>query len=312
MDILVGSTGFVGTNLMSSHFFSKAVHKSDICDVYGSRPDLLVYAGVPAEMFLANKDPQVDWDVITNAFNNIIKIEPKQIVLISTIAVYSNTVGVDENTIIDQNNLSPYGKNRLKLEKMVREYLDKSIILRLPALYGNNLKKNFLYDFINYIPSMLSEQKYNELAEKEELIRDNYHLLENGFYKSIVSSSEQHKKLIECFKKVGFSALNFTDSRSRYQLYNLKNLWSHINIARENDIRLLNLAVEPIVVEELYYELTGECFKNELAQKPYNYDFRSIHFKELNGSNEGYIYKKDEIIESIRDFVLKERKRKGI
>ena len=33
------------------------------------------------------------------------------------------------------------------------------------------------------------------------------------------------------FKELGFSALNFTDSRSRYQFYYLRNLWADINTA---------------------------------------------------------------------------------
>ena len=53
-DLLVGSTGFVGGNLLASHPFAAACHSSDVAQAYGSRPDLCVYAGVPAAMFLAN------------------------------------------------------------------------------------------------------------------------------------------------------------------------------------------------------------------------------------------------------------------
>ena len=52
-DLLVGSTGFVGGNLLAKHTFAAACHSSDITAQYGTRPDLCVYAGVPAAMFLA-------------------------------------------------------------------------------------------------------------------------------------------------------------------------------------------------------------------------------------------------------------------
>ncbi len=47
-DLLVGSTGFVGGNLLAKHTFAAACHSSDITAQYGTRPDLCVYAGVPA------------------------------------------------------------------------------------------------------------------------------------------------------------------------------------------------------------------------------------------------------------------------
>tara|TARA_Y100000816_G_scaffold252702_1_gene203820 strand:- start:329 stop:787 length:459 start_codon:yes stop_codon:yes gene_type:complete len=44
--------------------------------------------------------------------------------------------------------LSPYGFNRLKLEQDLQSRFDTTII-RLPALYGNHLKKNVLFDLLN-------------------------------------------------------------------------------------------------------------------------------------------------------------------
>ena len=36
-DLLVGSTGFVGGNLLASHPFAAACHSSDVAQAYGSR-----------------------------------------------------------------------------------------------------------------------------------------------------------------------------------------------------------------------------------------------------------------------------------
>ena len=66
-DLLVGSTGFVGGNLLAKHTFAAACHSSDITAQYGTRPDLCVYAGVPAAMFLANADPEADLAVMRAA-----------------------------------------------------------------------------------------------------------------------------------------------------------------------------------------------------------------------------------------------------
>ena len=101
MKILVGSTGFVGGNILAVENFDGAYHRADIQTAYGSKPDLLVYAGVPAVKFIANKNPQADMDYIYEAQKNISKIAPKQIVLISTIDVLKNPVFVDEDAVVN-------------------------------------------------------------------------------------------------------------------------------------------------------------------------------------------------------------------
>ena len=303
MKSLVGYTGFVGSNLAKSFNFDNLYNSKNIEEAFGSNPDLLVYSGVPAEKFLANNNPEKDLEIINNAFENIKKINPKRVVLISTIDVYKNPINVDEDTSIDIEGLLPYGLNRYKLEKMVEENFDDYLIVRLPGLYGKNIKKNFIYDLINFIPSLLNEQKYNELINKDDYIKDFYIKQENGFYKCIDVNSEQKANLKTYFEKVGFSALNFTDSRSIFQFYNLSYLWEHINIALDNGIKKLNLATEPVSIQELYKYIKGTEFTNEVSKEPFNYDYKTKYFNYFR-ANEGYIFSKKFILEDIKKFVL--------
>ena len=39
--------------------------------------------------------------------------------------------------------------------------------MRLPAIYGIHMKKNFIYDYIHVTPAMLNQAKYEELKEKD-------------------------------------------------------------------------------------------------------------------------------------------------
>ena len=269
-EYLVGYTGFVGSNIASKHEFTGLFNSKNVEEAYEGTPDLLVYSWVKAEMFLANKNPEADFAMMKEAIENIKKINPKKLVLISSIAVYYNPDNVDEDAEIEEDKLSAYGKNRLYLERMVRESFPNALIVRLPGLYGMNLKKNFIYDFIKRIPNMLTEDKYINFSMQSEKIKDSYVKLENGFYKcnSLNVIEEEHVR--NEFEKIGFSALNFTDSRGIYQYYNLENLWGHISIALKNDIRLLNLAVEPVSAGELYFYLTGKEFVNYI-DKPVPY-----------------------------------------
>ena len=104
------------------------------------------------------------------------------------------------------------------------------------------------------------------------------------------------------FAKLGFSALNFTDSRGVFQFYNLANLWKDICIALANSIKKLNLATEPISIEELHKYLTGKTFDNKIADKPPYYDFRS-KYDYIFGGTDGYLYNKTVIMQDIKDFV---------
>lgn len=60
--------------------------------------------------------------------------------LISTVGVYKNPNGVDEDTPIDTDGLQPYGQNRYYLEQFIQDNFDVTII-RLSGLFGNGLKK---------------------------------------------------------------------------------------------------------------------------------------------------------------------------
>lgn len=301
---LVGYTGFVGSNLAKSYFFDNLFNSVNIEKSFGSKPELLVYSGVPAEKYLANRKPEEDYNIIKNAIENIKKIAAKRVVLISTIDVYKNPADVDEDTPIDTVGLHPYGLNRYYLEKWVFENIDDCLIVRLPGLYGDNIRKNFIFDLINIIPSMLSDEKYIELSRKSRLISENYLKQPNGFYKCVDLDSKKRKELKECFNSIGFSAINFTDSRASYQFYNLKYLWAHIEIALQNNINKLNIATQPVKISELYKYIKAEEFINEFSEFIPNYNFRTIYADLFNGKA-GYIFDKAFIMKDIKDFVDK-------
>ncbi len=287
---------------MFRSFFEKVYNSKNISDAYDTKPDILVYAGLRAEKFVANKFPEKDFENILEAIENIKKINPKFIVLISTIDVYNSPVNVSEETLIDFENLEPYGKNRLYLEKWVEENIDNHLIIRLPGLFGENMKKNFIFDLINFIPSLLNEKLYTEFSLKEEIIKKYYQLNSDGFYKCKNINDEERKELAEIFKKLNFSALNFTDSRGLFQFYNLKYLWKHIEIAMNNNIKKLNLATEPVSISEIYEYINKKEFINKTSSKPPNYNFKTIHDKVFNGNN-GYIFTKGEMLKEIKKFV---------
>ena len=308
MIALVGYTGFVGSNIYAAADGEiEALYNSkNIEEAYGTNPELLIYSGLRAEKFLANNAPQKDKEAIIHAENNIKKINPQKLVLISTIDVFKRPVEVNENSKIDTRNLHAYGYNRYQFEFWVRENYPDALIIRLPGLFGSNIRKNFIYDYINIIPFMLNEHKMEELSAIDPELKEFYKIQDNGFYKSNILSADEKIVLKNKCKKIGFTALNFTDSRSKYQFYNLARLWEDIQIAVRNNLKLWHPATEPVSAGELYEFLTGQQFENVLDGVPANYDYRTVYEEIFNGKN-GYICTKDVILEEIRKFVDQEQ-----
>ncbi len=302
MNSLVGYTGFVGSNLFKQTVFDGFYNSKNIESAFDTQPEILVYCGVRAEKYLANKEPETDLQNIKNAFADIRKINPKKIILISTIDVYKTPIDVNEDSEIELEDLHPYGLHRYYLEQWVETHFEDCLIVRLPGLYGENIKKNFIYDYLNIIPFMLNNEKYQELFNKNSIIGNYYKRLENGLYGCNELSKDERVFLKNHFLTVGFNALNFTDSRASFQFYNLSNLWAHIQVAVETKVKKINLATEPIIISELYKQLKGVEFTNHLSNTPPKYNFKTKYDTLFSGNN-GYILNKDYIIKDIVKFI---------
>ncbi len=302
MNILVGNTGFVGSNIFRNGQFDAGFDHTNIEQAYGLNPDLLIYAGVPAVKYLANQDREADFALIQQAFDNIQKINPKRLVLISSVDVYKDSFQKDEDAVMDKDGMEAYGLNRLLLEEMVREHYENALIVRLPALFGANIKKNFIYDLLNPAPSMLNETKFNELSAKIDFLSECYQKQPNGFYQLQKIKASLKERLIQELSNNNFSALNFTDSRASYQFYNLDYLFDHITLALDNQIKVLNIATEPITAAEVYEYLYGKQFVNHITDHPANYNFKT-KYSAVFGSDDRYILKRDQILSDIKYFV---------
>lgn len=294
----MGCTGFVGSNLMRSGAFDLGVHSTDVGDAFGTEPSLLVYAGLRAEKFLADAEPERDWAAVEAAAAQIESIRPKRLVLISTIDVYRKPVGVDEGDEPEEEGLRPYGLHRLRLERWARAYRREALIVRLPGLFGPGLKKNFIYDLLHPVPAKLTEARYRALAARSARIEAAYRPEENGMYARVAAADAP---LWAAFEAAGFSALHFTDARAVFQFYPLARLWSDIRTALREGLSVLHPATEPIEAGALYRFLTGRTFAHTLPGIAPYYDFRT-RYAAIFGGADGYLMERRAVMEAIRAF----------
>lgn len=148
VSILIGSTGFIGGHLRSTYEFDQFFHKSDINEIKGMETDFLICAGLPAEKWKANENPHSDWMNVTKLAQNLSTVRSKKAVLISTIDVYQPAIAVNEKTAGNLDGHQAYGRNRAWFEFFFRSNFKDSLIIRLPGVYGHNLKKNFIFDLL--------------------------------------------------------------------------------------------------------------------------------------------------------------------
>jgi dTDP-4-dehydrorhamnose reductase len=146
---LIGFSGFVGSTLLRQAPFESLYRSTNICDIEGQSFDTIVCAGAPAQKWIANRAPEADRQKIDGLIAHLKTIHCKTFILISTVDVFKNSMGIDEETLVDESGLHAYGLHRRLLEKFVESHFPNYLIVRLPGLVGPGLRKNVIFDFLN-------------------------------------------------------------------------------------------------------------------------------------------------------------------
>lgn len=144
--MLLGHTGFVGSTLSRQTVFDGQYSRSNIHETVGSEVKLLVCSAAPAQKWIANKDPDGDLQNIRRLIRSLSEIHAETAILVSTVDVFSEPIGVDEDDEPELDQANAYGANRRLLETEFQERFEDSIIVRLPGLVGSGLRKNALFD----------------------------------------------------------------------------------------------------------------------------------------------------------------------
>jgi hypothetical protein len=271
---LIGYSGFVGSNINLQFNFNEFYNSINISKIKNKNFDLLICAGAPGSMLHANADTESDKNSINILIENLKNVRSKKFILISSIAVYEN-MGLCQNEDSRSFEIkNEYGKNRKYLEDACAEIFENLIILRLPALFGNSLKKNFIYDILNPIPSYFTFNKYEEL---QSLLSKRDFVSLNRFYKSShilnmmelnrdkFNVSDKKKYFEETINDLNVSSISLHSKQSTFQFYNLLNFKEDLKIIMKNNIALINLVNEPISTGELYKFIKNKEMPNSNA-----------------------------------------------
>jgi len=112
----------------------------------GQHFDMVVCAAAPGQKWLANREPDADRRRIEQLMRSLQSFRCDTFVLISTVDVFRQPLGVTEESAVELQGLQPYGLHRYELEQFARSQFARCHVVRLPGLVGPGLRKNVIYD----------------------------------------------------------------------------------------------------------------------------------------------------------------------
>lgn len=311
---LIGHTGFVGGALLRQARFSACFNRANIADCAGQSFGTLVCAAAPGSMLEANRAPDRDRAQIDALIAQLRMVQADRFVLISTIAVLADFAGGDdEGTEAFQQTLA-YGRHRRMLEAFVEQHFDRSLIVRLPALFGRGLVKNFMFDLLNPVPTLLPADKCAALAERLDpalgaWLRSLYAPdAATGMLRidrAALARDHRRAALEDAVTALDASAVQFHHPDTTYQYYPIDRLWQDIGIALDAGLSHLHLVAEPLRAGAIHQRLTGRAMP-ETGARLHREDMRTRH-ADLWGASGTYQFDAATTLDSLAAFFASER-----
>lgn len=307
---LIGATGFVGSNLRMTQDFEELYSSGNIANSAGQSFDTVICTAAPGSMIEANRAPERDTAHIDVIIGHLSRLKARRVVLISSIAVLAGFgSGQDEDTCAFEEDLA-YGRNRRKLEEFCADAFDRSLIVRLPALFGQGLRKNMLFDLMNPVPSMLAPERRDALAQAVEPSVAERLMSFYGFDpatamwhldRAALDAAPDRQSLDAAVEAAGFEALRFTNPASRFQFFDLSLLSGAIGIATDAGLSVLHMAPQPVGAQEVVTALRASPMPQSSARIHIE-DMQTKHAA-LFGRNDKYIADAGQVLERLHSFV---------
>lgn len=311
---LIGHTGFVGSALLRKAAFAACYNSGNIAAIEGQSFGTLVCAAAPGSMLEANLAPERDAARIEALIAQLSTVRAERFVLISSIAVLADFAGGDdEGTQAFQQDLA-YGRHRRALEAFVEGHFPGSLVVRLPALFGEGLRKNFLFDLMNPVPSMLSVAKRDTLLDALDPAlaawADSLYTPDAAtgllrLDRAALNADRRRAALEEAVTTLGLSATQFHHRETTYQYYPIDRLWQDVGIALEAGLSHLHLVAEPLTAAAIHAKLLGRDMP-ETPARLHREDMRTRH-ADLWGAQGPYQFDAATTLDRLAAFFASER-----
>ncbi len=165
---IIGYSGFIGNKISERNHLK--INSKNIHRIKNKNFNIVYCAAPTGKKFAVNKNPNNDFTNILNLIKILKTIKCKRFILISTIDIYQNkTTKINEKNFPKKNKIRNYGANRFYLEEFVKENFENYHIIRLPNLFGKNLKKNFIFDMLHNERVFISKNSLVQLFNIDKI-----------------------------------------------------------------------------------------------------------------------------------------------
>lgn len=310
----MGHTGFVGSALRRQATFAECYNSATIAEIEGRRFDTVVCSAAPGSMFEANRAPDDDRRKVRALIEQLSRVEAERFILVSSIAVLADFAAGDHETTQRFQTELAYGRHRRELEAFVEGHFANHLIVRLPALFGEGLRKNFLFDLLNPVPTMLPEARVEDLARAiGQPLRDWVRTLYSpdpvtGMLKldrARLNASHRRAALDDAVVALGCSATQFHHRETTYQYYGIDRLWSDIGVALNAGLSHIHLVTKPLTAAAIHQHLTGHEMP-ETNARLHSEDMRTRH-ADLWGRSGPYLADATATLDRLAAFYASER-----
>lgn len=244
---IIGFSGFIGSNLRDKLKNFDEYNSENINKIRNKSYDEIYCCALDSRIWKVNSKYNEDLKNLFLILENLSYVKCKKFIHISSVEIYDGIVSnkfIDESTQPNLQEISHYGRNRYIFEKFIEIFFVNHLIIRLPVLYGNYLKKNIIYDLLN--------KRY---------------------------------KFIKPYEQLQFYPINF--------------LIDDIKKIKNKEIKIINLASEPIMAWEIC-KIFNHKSKKKITKFDRIYNIKSKYF------NKGYRLKKRELIRHLKNFYKNE------
>ncbi len=225
MIFIVGGNGLTGSalvkNLEKRNIEFKIIQRENKEEFFGKDCDVLIFANGNAVKYKANEDPFFDFHAsISSIAEYIHKINSKLFVLLSSIEVYDQHSSLEtskEDTIINEQNLEPYGYHKFLAEKYVKRFANNFLIFRLPALVGIGTRKNPVYDFLhNHKKVMISKNSQLNIINTSVIADIVLEIIDKNINNEIFNLASTNSVRIGDIKNIIHFDSEYTEESEKY------------------------------------------------------------------------------------------------
>jgi hypothetical protein len=234
--------------------------------------------------------------------------------LISSIAVLADFSGADDESTAAFQEALAYGRHRRLLEIFCETQFDNCLVVRLPALFGRGLRKNFMFDLMNPVPTMLPSARFETLiAQIAPKLRDALIALYapdaatgmRRLDRAALDVDPRRPEFEDAVREAGMSAVWFHNPDTTYQYYDMTRLWADIGMALEAGLSHIHLAVAPLRAADIHDRLLGAPMPDTGA-KLHREDMRTRHAA-LWGRDGPYLEDADTVLDKLAAFFASQR-----